>query len=579
MQKSTFQGKIVVIGGVAAGPKAACHCKRLMPEADITILDQDSLISYGGCGIPYYVSGDVDDEDELRKTSYRMTRDATFFHDAKGVKVRTQTRALAIDRRKKCVEVEDVVSGAKDTVPYDKLVIATGSQPFVLPIPGTDLDGVYTISDLHKAIAIKKQLIMGKVGRAVVIGGGAIGLEMAEAFADLWGAETSVIEFMPQVLPRIIDAPFAAMLQNHMRNHGVNIYTSEGALSIEADENGKVCRVVTPKRTLDTDIVVMSAGVRPRTQLAREAGLLVSPLGIVVNNRLQTSDPDIYAAGDCIETTNLVTGKKFFAPLGSLANREGRVVGDNLAGIHSTFPGVVGSFVMKAFESCIGATGLSLETARAEGFDADASISAPSDRAHFFPTESKMPMQLVFDRKSRRVLGVQAFGAANDAVLARINASAALISKGGTIDDFSLLEMAYAPPFATAIDALNAAANVADNMACGRQRNVAIKDFLDWIDAPTSRPDWLALDLRHPKEAEPFAEKFGDLWLGIPYNEMRRRFNELPADKTLIIICDAGTRSYEIQVFLDSIGRKNTLVLGGGFNVISRLGVDWWPKK
>ena len=571
--------KIVIIGGVAAGPKTACHSKRLLPAADITILDQDSLISYGGCGIPYYVSGDVSDEDELRKTSFHMTRDESFFLHAKGVKVRTRTRALAIDRRKKCVEVEDLASGARDTVPYDKLVMATGSQPFVLPIPGADLPGVYTISDLHKAIAIKQELARGAVGKAVVIGGGAIGLEMAEAFADLWGAETSVIEFMPQILPRIIDLPFAVMLQNHMQKHGVHFYTGEGALAIEADESGRACRVVTPKRTLEADIVVMAAGVRPRTQLAKEAGLLVSPLGIVVNSRLQTSDPDIYAAGDCIETTNLITGRKFFAPLGSLANRQGRVIGDNLAGIHSTFPGVVGSFIMKAFESCIGTTGLSLEAARAEGFDADASLTAPSDRAHFFPTEAKMPMQLVFDRKSRRVLGLQVFGAANDAALARINAAAALISKGGTIDDFSLLEMAYAPPFATAIDALNAAANVADNMACGRQRNVAVQDFLAWMDAPASQPDWLALDVRHPKEVEPFAEKFGNLWLGIPYNEVRGRFPEIPRDRKLIIICDAGTRSYEVQVFLESEGMPETLVLGGGFNVISRLGVEWWPKK
>lgn len=571
--------KIVIIGAVAAGPKSACHAKRLMPDAEITILDQDSLISYGGCGIPYYVSGDVNDEDQLRKTSFHMTRDAAFFENAKGVMVRTRTRALAIDRQKKCVEVQNLDSGNKEAIPYDNLVIATGSRPFVLPIPGADLDGVYTISDLHKAIAIKERLAKGMIGKAVIIGGGAIGLEMAEAFCDLWGVETSLIEFMPQVLPRIIDAPFAAMLQNHMRQHGVAIYTGEGAQAIEADENGKACRVVTAKRTIDTDIVIMAAGVRPRTDLARDAGLLVSPLGIVVNNRLQTSDPNIYAAGDCIETINLITGKKFFAPMGSLANREGRVVGDNLAGVPSTFPGVVGSFVMKAFESCIGATGLSLETARAEGFDADASISAPSDRAHFFPTESKMPMQLVFDRKTRRVLGVQAFGPMNDAVLARIDAAAALISKEGTIDDFSLLEMAYAPPFATAIDALNAAANVADNMACGRQRNIAVNDFLAWIDNPASHGDWLALDIRHPKEVEPFAEKFGPIWLGMPYAEVRRRVAELPKDKTLLIICDAGTRSYEIQVFLDSLGRTNSLVLGGGFNIISRLGVEWWPKK
>ncbi len=571
--------KIVIIGGVAAGPKSACHAKRLMPEAEITILDQDSLISYGGCGIPYYVSGDVNDEDQLRKTSFHMTRDAAFFQDAKGVTVRTRTRALAIDRQKKCVAVEHLDSGGKEEIPYDNLVIATGSQPFVLPIPGADLDGVYTISDLHKAIAIKERLGKGMIGKAVIIGGGAIGLEMAEAFADLWGVETSLLEFMPQVLPRIIDAPFAAMLQHHMAKHGVTIYTGEGASAIEGDDNGRVCRVVTPQRTIEADIVVMAAGVRPRSELARAAGLLVSPLGIVVNNRLQTSDPNIYAAGDCIETVNLITGKKFYAPMGSLANRQGRVVGDNLAGIPSTFPGVIGSFVMKAFESCIGATGLSLETARAEGFDADASLTAPSDRAHFFPTESKMPMQLVFDRQSRRVLGVQAFGPMNDAVLARIDAAAALIAKGGTIDDCSLLEMAYAPPFATAIDALNAAANVADNIARGRQRNVAVTDFLAWIANPGSRSDWLALDIRHPKEVAPFAEQFGSIWLAMPYNEVRKRAAELPTDKTLIIICDAGTRSYEVQVFLDSIGRTTSLVLGGGFNVISRLGVAWWPKK
>ncbi len=571
--------KIVIIGSVAAGPKSACHAKRLMPDADITLLDQDTLISYGGCGIPYYVSGDVNDEDELRKTSFHMTRDASFFEHAKGVKVRTSTRATAIDRQKKCVEVVNVDSGEKDSIPYDKLVIATGSQPFVLPIPGAELEGVFTISDLHKAIAIKQSLAQGKIGKAVVIGGGAIGLEMAEAFADLWGVETSVVEFMPQILPRIVDSPFATMVQKHIEKAGVHIYTGEGAQAIEADENGRACRVVTPNRSIDTDIVVMAAGVRPRTQLAQEAGLQVSPWGIVVNNRMQTSDPNIYAAGDCVESTNLITGKKMIAPMGSLANREGRVVGDNLAGIPTVFPGVVGSFIMKAFECCIGTTGISLETALAEGFDADASISAPSDRAHFFPTEAKIPLQLVFDRPSRRVLGVQGFGPMGDAVLARINAAAALIAKGGTIDDFSLLEMAYAPPFSTAIDALNAAANVADNMCRNRQRNVSIQNFLAWIDKPSSQPDWTAFDIRHPNEVAPFAEKFGDIWQAIAYNEVRNRYSELPTDKTLIIICDAGSRSYEIQVFLDSVGMTNTLILGGGFNCIARMDVDWWPQK
>jgi NADPH-dependent 2,4-dienoyl-CoA reductase/sulfur reductase-like enzyme/rhodanese-related sulfurtransferase len=570
--------KVVIIGGVAAGPKTACRLKRLLADANITIIDQDNLISYGGCGIPYYVSGDVSDEKELRNTSFHMTRDEAFFLDAKGVKVMSRTRALAIDRQAKTVQVKNLDSGQETSLPYDKLVISTGSEPFVLPIPGAELEGVYTISDLHKAIDIKEQLAKGKVGRAVVIGGGAIGIEMAEAFADLWGVETSLIEFMPQLLPNILDNTFAAMLANHMREHDVNVYLDEAARSIEADSDGKACKVITANREIETDIVIMAAGVRPRSQLAEEAGMEVSKFGIVVNDHLQTSDPDIYAAGDCIETTNLVSGTKCLAPMGSLANREGRIVADNLAGIANTFEGWIGSFIMKAFDVCVGGTGLSFQAAKAAGFDADYVISAQSDRAHFFPEQSVIPLQMVFNRKDRRVLGVQGFGPMGDAILARIDAAAGLIVKGATIDDFSKLEMAYAPPFATALDALNATANAADNKAAGRLRTVSVDDYMAWMDDPASQPGWLALDIRHPAESEIFVNSFKDIWLTMPYVEVRKRIKELPTDKTLIIICDAGTRSYEIQCLLDHHGLKS-LVLGGGFNCIRRIGAKWWPDN
>ncbi len=570
--------RIVLVGGVAAGPKAACRARRLLPEAEITLIDQDNLISYGGCGIPYYVAGDVSDEDELRKTSFHTTRDPNFFKTCKGIDVRINTRALNIDRKNKKVEVEDVQTGIGDELPYDKLVLATGSYPFVLPIPGAELEGVYTLSSLHKAIAIKQKLATGKIGKVVIVGGGAIGLEMAEAFADLWGIETSVVEFMPQVMPGLIDYPFARMVQHRMEANGIKIHTGEAAEAIETADEGKGYLVRTAQRTLEADLVVMSAGVRPRSELARKAGLHVSEMGaIMVNRRLQTSDPCIYAAGDCIATTHLITGKPSYNPLGSLANRQGRVVGDNLGGIPSQFPGVVGSFIMKCFDGCIGTTGLTLKCALAEGFDADASITAPSDRAHFYPEETKTPLQLVFDRRDRRVLGVQGFGAFNDAILARINAAAALIAKGGTIDDFCNLEMAYAPPFSTAIDALNAAANVADNQAAGRQSNISIEEFLAWMENFNSHPDWQVLDVRHPREVTPFEEKFGERWLGVPYEEIRERHQEIPADRTLIIMCSAGTRSFEIQNFLAGVGLRKTMVLPGGLNCITRLGVDWLP--
>ncbi|MBW2485695.1 MAG: FAD-dependent oxidoreductase, partial [Deltaproteobacteria bacterium] len=454
--------KIVVIGGVAAGPKTACRVKRLQPDAEVVVVDQDSLISYGGCGIPYFVSGDVSDEKELRSTSFHVVRDETFFHDAKGVTMLTRTRALAIDRKSKSVRVKQLDTGEINELPYDKLLLATGSIPNRLQITGADLEGVYVVNNMHRAMAIKNDLAKGKVSKAVVIGGGAIGLEMAESLADLWGVETAVLEYMDQLLPRIVDPAFAAMLEKHLKDNNISVYTGESATALEGDDSGRICRVITPKRTIDADLVIMSVGVRPNSKLAQEAGLLVSPYGgIVVNNRMQTSDPGIYAAGDCVEITNQVSGMKNNAPMGSLANRQGRVAADNICGIPSRFEGWVGSFIMKAFECCIGGTGLSRTSAKELGYNAEVAITAQSDRAHFFPTQAVIMLQMVFDKTSRKVLGLQGFGPMNDSILARIHGAAGLIAKGATIEDFSNLELAYAPPFSTAVDALNATENAA----------------------------------------------------------------------------------------------------------------------
>lgn len=569
--------KIVIVGAVAAGPKTACRARRLLPDAEITMIDQDDLISYGGCGIPYYVSGDVADENALRATSYHMVRNEEFFRNAKGINTLTLTKAVGIDRKARKLLVENVKTGENSALDYDKLVIATGSAPFILPLPGNNLSGIYTVSSLHKAMAIKEDVSKGKVSKAVVIGGGAIGIEMAEAFADLWQIPVTIVEFMPQILPRIVSPEIAAMVTQHMKEHGVEVLTSEAAKEFLGDENGRVKKVITNKREIDADLVIMAAGVRPRSEIARDAGLHVSPNGaIVVNRRMQTSDPDIYAAGDCVDVIHNITGKRIMAPMGSVANRQGRVVGDNLAGISSTFDGWQGSFVMKVFELCVGATGISSETAKAEGFDACDALCVQSDRAHFFPTQALMFLNMVVDKTTKRVLGVNGMGVMGDGLMARVNAAAGLIERKATIADFSNLELAYAPPFSTAVDILNATANVADNLVSGRMKAISPLEFSAWMEGKRIEPDWMVLDVRHPQEAAPFIKAFPDKWCALVYDKVRLEYKTLPAGKTFLIICNAGTRSYEIQVFLDAVGIKNTIVVAGATNVLRRLGKDWW---
>jgi rhodanese-related sulfurtransferase len=235
----------------------------------------------------------------------------------------------------------------------------------------------------------------------------------------------------------------------------------------------------------------------------------------------------------------------------------------------------IGSFVMKAFDMAIGATGLSLEMARAQGFQADCSLTASADRAHFFPGSEIICLELVFDRRTRKVLGFQGIGPMNDALSVRIDAAAVAITAGATIDDFANIEMAYAPPFSTAIDAINSAAYAAENLCDGRMRQIDIQSFLAWLADPSTRPDWVALDVRHPKQAQPNVEKFGAaLWLSLPYDKVRSGYQDLPADKTMIIVCNAGSRSYESQIALDAAGLRNTLVLPGGYNLIKRIDAD-----
>jgi len=563
---------ILIIGAVALGPKAACRFKRMEPDSRVTMVDQSNLISYGGCGIPYFISGDVSEAKQLQETSFHMLRDEKFFRQAKDIDVIINTRAVSIDRGNKTVRILNVLSGKQQNLTYDKLVLATGSKPRDLSIPGSHLEGVFTVSDLNKAIAIKKEISEGKVGKAVIIGAGAIGLEMAEALTDLWGIETAVVEITDQFLPRFISANMSKMVQHHLEENEVVFYLNEEVKRFEGEN--RIEKVVTTKRVLEADLVIIAAGVTPKSDLASDAGLKISPAGaIVVDKRMQTSDPDIYAGGDCVEVINLITDKPGYYPLGSLANRQGRVIGTNLAGGDAEFEGAVGSFVVKLFEISVASAGLNLETAKKEGFDPLSAFVVQFDRAHFYPEKDLMYLELVVEKSTGQVLGIQGLGNTGDGVIARVNAVAPILKHKPSTDDISNLELTYSPPFSAAMDILNALGNTAENILAGKNRVIDPDQLFDlWQQRKDGRVCFL--DCRGWGNAEPFVKKYPDHWKSIPQDELRDRLAEVPQDKQIVLICNTGVRSFEAQGMLDQAEVRQTYNLQGGVAALKKLGVD-----
>lgn len=566
--------KVVVIGGVALGPKAAVRIARMTADAEVTLVDANSLISYGGCGIPYYVSGDISEYQQLQETSFHMVRDAKFFEECKNIRVMTETRALSIDRKAKTVLVQ-TKDGREQTLPYDKLVLGTGSTPRNLPIPGKELQNVFTVTTLDQAIRVKEQVSTGKVGSAVIVGGGLIGLEMAEALADMWGIETTIIEMADQVMPGFLSPELAVMAKKHLAENDVALYTSETVKAIEG-ENGHVTRVVTTKRTLDADMVILAVGVVPNDELARQAGLMCSDRGgIVVSKTMQTSDPDIYAGGDCVVIENLVTGKSGYYPLGSLANRQGRVIGTNVAGGRETFDGALGSFIAKVFDYAFAGTGLTLAVARREGFDAFSTQVIMPDHSHFYPKRDMVILEIVVERPTGRVLGLQGASRNGDSLKVRVDAVAAILKYRPTLRDISNMELAYAPPFGSAMDVLNAVANAAENILAGRSVPVTPGEFIRlWENR--EQENLLCIDTREWGNAQPYVEQYPEHWKNIPQGQIRDRLDEIPKDKKVVLLCNTGARSYEAQVILHQAGRMETVNLQGGMGFIQELGLD--PK-
>jgi NADPH-dependent 2,4-dienoyl-CoA reductase/sulfur reductase-like enzyme len=453
--------RIVIIGGSAAGPKAAAKARRIDNNAEVVLLQKDADLSMASCGYPYYVGGSFDDRNMLLSTPTGVVRTPAFYMNVKDIDAKVNTEVTTIDRKNHSVSFKNIVSGETGSLTYDKIIIATGSISQMPPVPGLELEGITTLKSMKDADYLRKVRDEKKIKKAVIIGGGLIGIETCEEL-HLAGIEITVVELLPQLLT-FLDWELAKLVENHVKSKGANVITSNGVAEF-LGENGKLTAVKLQNGAeLACELAVVAIGVTPNVKLAKEAGLKIGKLGgINVNKYMQTSDKDIYAAGDCVETVNRITGKKVLAPYGDLANLQGRVAGENAASENCvTFPGTIQTGICKVFDYSAGSTGLSETIAKKLGYsDIITVINVSPDKPGYM--EGKLLVtKLIADRKTGKLLGAQCIGPGN--VSKQIAQWAMAIQGKLTVEDLVNADLPYAPPFSLAIDHFIATAHLMQN--------------------------------------------------------------------------------------------------------------------
>jgi NADPH-dependent 2,4-dienoyl-CoA reductase/sulfur reductase-like enzyme/rhodanese-related sulfurtransferase len=537
--------RIVVVGGSAAGLRCACRLARLRPNWSVTVVEAREVFSYAACGLPYALSGDIGDAAELRRTDAGLIRDEGYFAGHKGVRVLAGHRAERLDAEGRILHVSG--PGGAGDLAYDELVLATGASASRLP-GQPDHPRVRAFHSWEDLNHFHGMLSRGEVGNVALIGAGLVGCELAEAFTSLWGCETSLLEAASSVLPGVLDPELAACVEQHLRGNDVAVRTSAAVERIEAGDEGVV--VHAGGEPVRADIAVVAVGVEPAADLALSAGAEIgSTGGIVVDERFATTVAHLWAVGDCVEVHHAVTGNPALVPLGSLANRQGRTLANVLAGRDDRFPPVVGATALKAFDWNVAATGCTAARAEAAGLDARSVWISAYDRPHYWPEAPQIHLALVYDPDSRRVLGVQ--GAGTGEVAKRIDVATQLISRRATLDEFSHLEHAYAPPYAPALDPLAVAAFAAQNQEDG----VVSTGPLDRLEGAT------ILDVRLPDEVERAPATLPPAGT-VPQGEIRDRRAEIDR-ATDLAICERGTRSAEAVRILERLGIR-ARYLGGG---------------
>ena len=547
--------RVLIVGGVACGPKTAARLKRIMPEAEITMVEKGSLVSYGACGLPYYVEGTFTNINALTHTPAGVSRTPDFFRTWKGFETLTRTEAVAIDREAKAVRVRNLDTAEEQMLSYDKLVLATGGEAFRPPIPGIDLDHVWFMSHPDDAASLVDVVEQKGLAKAVLVGAGFIGLEMAEALINK-GLDVTMVEMMDQIMPGIIDEDIARMSQLHLEDNDVELVLGERVTALEGD--GRVQRVVTDRRSIEADLVVIGVGTRPNDRLAREAGLDCDG-GIIVNANNQTSDPDIYAGGDCVRNqfVHRLVDERLFVPLGSTANKHGRVIANHIAGRPTPFSGIGCSSIVRAFDFTIGRTGVTETMARRLSIDYAVTTWSGHDKPHYMEGSRLFAIKMLVSRRDRKVLGVQVAGMGDGAK--RLDAAASAIYFGATLDQLADIDFGYAPPYSPPIDPLAVCAHVLTNKLDGLADGINPLRAKAQMDAGGC----LLLDVRLEDEVKmewiPHTDR-----VHIPLGELRGRFSELPRDKPILTYCKISMRGYEAQRILNAEGFDNVRFIEGG---------------
>ena len=540
--------RLVVIGGVAAGPKAAAKARRCDPEMEIVIYQEEDEISYAGCGLPYFVSGLIKQREELiSRTPGKFALD--------GIRVKKHHRVEAIDVKNRTVSGRNLDGDIVFTDHFDRLVLATGAQSIRPKIEGIDLGNVYYLRSIFDADHILLSLREDTIQNVVIAGGGYIGLEMAESLTAL-GKKVTLVELAPQILT-LFDEDFANMLRLYLEKKGVQIFTSEGIKALRGRE-GKVTRVQTAVRDVEADAVLMCLGVRPQVELAKGAGVRIGETGAIwVNEKMETSVEGIYAAGDCAETIHLLTGKRTWIPLGSTANKQGRVVGTNVCGGSSIFPGVLGTAIFKTFDFNVAKTGLNMKEAESEGFRPIEAIVRGFDRAHYYPGKKESTLKVIADQETGRILGGQAIGDGSSDKFIDILAMA--LHAKMDCRTLATVDLAYAPPFSPALSPVIVAANVLMNKLEGKIKGIRASEVKEKLE--TSGADFQLLDVR---EASEVREKRipGSVW--IPLGELGKRAGELDRNREIAVHCESGLRSYKACLKLKQAGLENVKNVDGG---------------